>query len=190
MNNPYEIKKVEADKYTGAQISLQNSLIQLLLENKIAKINVRQLCQKATVARSSFYAYYENISILLDEVEDNFVSRLAKLDIKITDHDRQVSEDFEYLSMLIDFGYQEKTLINALLIQNYDYHLVYKWKNAIKHHLWERIKPHENSIKTQLEFEMFASEVISAFIFGVKHEGEIHKDDIYEIAAKALKILE
>lgn len=189
MHNPYQLKNTGHHRYTGVQLALQTSLLQLLATHSLASLTVRQLCQQAAVARSSFYAYYENISDLLTEIEDDFVTRLADLDQKIMDPQRQTVDDFKYLSALIDFASQEQNLIQALLIKNYDYQLVNKWKEAIKHHLWERITPLQDTIQTRLVFEMFASGVISAFIFSIQHQDQLTKNDVYEIAAKALKML-
>lgn len=190
MNNPYQVKINSNLKYTGAQIAIQKALIRLLFTNKLEKINVKQICQEAAVARSSFYTYYESISDLLTEIEDSFVNELVILDRKITDENRKTAGDFSYLSKLFDFIEQRKTLIKALLIKNYDYHLVTKWKKAIKYNLWERMQPKDNSLKTQLSFEMFASEVIAAYIFAIDHRNEINDEEIYDLTVKALKILE
>lgn len=189
MNNPYKLK-ISKRKYTGVQLALHDSVIKVLQTNDINKVNVKQLCTEAAVSRSSFYTYYESVSDLIIELEEKFINQLATLDLKIEDSNRIMAKDFNYLSPLIDFVIEHETFIEGFLVKNYDYHLVNKWKQAIKHHLWERIKPSANTVKIQLSFEMFASEIISAFIFGIKHKEEIQKNDIYEIAAKALKLLD
>lgn len=155
--------------YTSAQISLQKALISLLQKTDLLHVQVKDLCQKAHVARSTFYVYYDNTDALLVEAEDWFIGQLAAKDEEITQQQNKKANNFAYFSDLLQFVKQNKKLLQALLINNYDHRLVEKWKIAIKKNLLKRLKPNALSIEQELILEMVASEVISAFVFYLEH---------------------
>ena len=49
---------------------LQDALLELLEEKSLEKITVTQVCSKADVNRSTFYAYYQDVGELLSELVD------------------------------------------------------------------------------------------------------------------------
>jgi AcrR family transcriptional regulator len=103
MKNPFAYQ-IEEKSYTSAQIALRQALIALLLNKKLEQISVKALCEQAAVARSTFYAYYENTSDLLAETENWFIGSLAKLDQKLTDaKNYQKPDDFNYFANLLAF---------------------------------------------------------------------------------------
>lgn len=190
MKNPFAYQ-IENKTYTSAQIALQQALIALLLSKKLEQISVKALCERAAVARSTFYAYYENTSDLLNETENWFINELAKLDKNLTDQTHyQKPDDFAYFANLLDFVQANQQLLTALLIKNYDHRLVAQWKRAIKNNLFQRIKPAQLTVKDELLFEITASEVISAFIFYLNHLDEIDEQTVLPIIAEQLTILE
>lgn len=188
MNNPYLVQ-INQIKLTSVQKSLQKFLLCLLKQQDLQEISVRSLCEKAQVARSSFYAHYDNTDELLIEIENQLVSRISDLDHDIIDSDRKEADDFTYFSEIIDFIEQKSDELTTLLIRNYNHRLVKKWKKAIKSHLWVRLRLDKTTPKQELIFEMLASEVISAFIFYLKEPNSVKKEDIYEIVAERLKEL-
>ena len=50
---------------------IKNGLLELLKYRKIYDINVRELCDKAGVNRSTFYRHYDNIVDVLDEIVED-----------------------------------------------------------------------------------------------------------------------
>ncbi|MCH3904299.1 MAG: hypothetical protein LKF01_07065 [Lactobacillus sp.] len=190
MKNPYVLDIDAESKYTMAQESLRYGLIDLLNEKSIEQVSVKELCQKSSVARSTFYAYYNNVKDLLVETEDWFIAQLSKLDQNITDPANfKNPQDFGYFYTLLHFIEGKKELLTALVIKNYDHELVEKWKLAIKSNLFKRIQPQKFDLTADLLFEMLASEVISAFIFYLQHLNEkdsLPPEQILQIIANKL----
>ncbi len=54
----------------------RDSLKELLLEKNFGRISVREICERADMNRSTFYAHYVDQSDLLRDVEDEFLSCL------------------------------------------------------------------------------------------------------------------
>ena len=57
-----------------SKILLKNALMDLLGEKgSVAKISVRELCERADLNRSTFYAHYSEPKELLEEVENELL---------------------------------------------------------------------------------------------------------------------
>ena len=93
-------------KLTSAQQALHQGLVTLLNTKKINQVSIKELTQKSNVARSTFYAYYDNIDNLLEEIEDTFIENLNTLDQSITD---SAANNFTYFYEVL--SYVEKIAI-------------------------------------------------------------------------------
>lgn len=67
-----ELVESRRTRYTRA--AMQDALMDLLAERPLARISVKELCERADVNRSTFYAHYENIDELLRDVEDDAIA--------------------------------------------------------------------------------------------------------------------
>lgn len=67
-----EMKMNRKTRYT--RMVLQDSLIELMKEKPISKITIKELCEKADINRSTFYAHYTNQYDLLRKIEDETFS--------------------------------------------------------------------------------------------------------------------
>lgn len=56
---------------------LQEALAALMMEKELHKITVKELTEKADVHRGTFYAHYQDVYALFEQMEDNIVSDLA-----------------------------------------------------------------------------------------------------------------
>lgn len=63
-------------RYT--RMVLKQSLLQLMKEKPIAKISVKELCEKADVNRTTFYAHYNDIQELLEQTEAELFGSIQK----------------------------------------------------------------------------------------------------------------
>lgn len=56
---------------------IKDALLSLLSKNKdISKISIKELCELADINRSTFYAYYNSIFCLLDEIENEIIDKI------------------------------------------------------------------------------------------------------------------
>ena len=78
--NPYQyITNTKEKIYTDAQQSLMKSIIEMNQHDEIYIISVKDLCNHAHVARSTYYAYYNNVNDLQEDIENNLIYNLLKL---------------------------------------------------------------------------------------------------------------
>ncbi|MFA6846158.1 MAG: TetR family transcriptional regulator, partial [Sphaerochaetaceae bacterium] len=61
-------------RYT--RMVLKQSLLSLMKERPITKISVKELCEKADVNRTTFYAHYTAINELLQQIESELMERI------------------------------------------------------------------------------------------------------------------
>lgn len=80
---------------------LQDALMELLEEKPLEKITVTQVCQKADVNRSTFYAYYPDVGALLAELENGVLEQIpASPNPPVTETDREFLDTLErFLTM-------------------------------------------------------------------------------------------
>ena len=64
MTNPQN-KKVKMTK-----LLLKKSLFEYLAEKQITELNVKMICNKAQINRSTFYLHYKSIDDMLNSIKD------------------------------------------------------------------------------------------------------------------------
>lgn len=63
------MKKSNNEAFLLAEKKIQENFIKLLNNKDISKITVKELCEKASINRSTFYAHYMDIYDLLEKLE-------------------------------------------------------------------------------------------------------------------------
>lgn len=67
-----EVKMDRKSRYT--RMVLQDSLIDLMKEKPINKITIKELCERADINRTTFYAHYSDQYDLLHQIEEETLS--------------------------------------------------------------------------------------------------------------------
>lgn len=75
------MKENRKTRYT--RMVLQDSLIELMKEKRISKITIKELCDKADINRSTFYAHYTDQYDLLRKIEDDVLLWLKEAIITV-----------------------------------------------------------------------------------------------------------
>lgn len=95
---------------------IRSAMIELLAEKDISKITVVDIIGKADLSRNTFYAHYQDIYAVLEELEDDFLSEMNRcLDEAV--HNR---EFFDPLPLLRKFQHfvEDSVETNRLLLAN------------------------------------------------------------------------
>ena len=102
-------------KYT--KHALQEALIELLEDHSIAKISVAMLCKEADVNRSTFYAHYESVPQMLEQIENDTMENLQNY---ISSHSAPYDEfNLEQtMFQILTYVSQNHRLFKALLGKN------------------------------------------------------------------------
>lgn len=189
--NPFEdITLLPPASTTDAQQALGQALVELLLQKPFAKISVKALTQTAHVARSTFYAYYQNTDELLADVENKLVLALIDKDDKIRDRNRQSAADFSYFSAVLDYVNDHEMAFAALLKpEDSDQRFIQKWKTGMKYNLWARIRP-EMTTHNKFILELVSAMMIASIRFYLSEHVLPDQDEIYTTVAKTLKLFD
>ena len=110
------------------QAALQNSLIDLLSIKEIGKISIRELAEKADVNRSTFYANYQDIYALLEQLETDVSASLSSLAAEETVSDQQFWEN------VLSYLQQEKKLLRLIFCSPFGGKLASTFQADLENH--------------------------------------------------------
>ncbi|WP_239422101.1 TetR/AcrR family transcriptional regulator [Bacillus sp. CGMCC 1.16541] len=105
-------------KYT--QMVLKESLLTLIKEKPMANITVKELCERADINRSTYYAHYTSPYELLYAIEEEFMDELVQ-----TLNQYNFSEEEEALQMMVklfEFMAEKSDICLILFSENNDAH--------------------------------------------------------------------
>ena len=88
------VRQDRKTRYT--KMVLQDSLIELLKEKPISKITIKELCEKADINRTTFYAHYTDQYDLLRKIEEETLSWVKDAAIRLIDE----TEKNEMMSLI------------------------------------------------------------------------------------------
>ena len=133
---------------------LKESLLDLLKEKSIASITIKEICTKADINRSTFYAHYSSQYDLLDSIDDEFtedmVKTLNQYNFSKEDEAYQMTEKiFEYIASKSD-------ICRILLSENTEVQFQKKGMMIAKEYILKNFIPHK-----QVDAETF--EYLSIF---------------------------
>ncbi len=95
---------------------IRSALIELLAEKDISKITVVDIVRRADLSRNTFYAHYQDVYAVLEELEDDFISEMNQcLDEAI--QNRAFTEPLPLLQKFQRFV-EQNVETNRLLLAN------------------------------------------------------------------------
>ena len=99
------MEKRDDRRVTMTKRLLKDALIELLRQQSIYQISIRELCQRADVNRTTFYKYYGSQFDLLADMEDDIV---AFVNSTVTQHEtspeRIIRATCDYLEENLEFA--------------------------------------------------------------------------------------
>ena len=96
-------KKAGVDMDESRRVKLTKKMIKealaaLMCEKEFARITVKELCEKADVNRSTFYAYYSDTAAVIKEIEEDILMQLPDLgSADIEESNSKIFALFEYI---------------------------------------------------------------------------------------------
>lgn len=78
-------------KFSNTAKKMRSAILELLSKKDFTEITVSDVCEKAKVNRSTFYAHYDNTAELVGELEDELISRFVEQNADLVD--KQVIKD-------------------------------------------------------------------------------------------------
>ncbi|MCR4673522.1 MAG: TetR/AcrR family transcriptional regulator [Lachnospiraceae bacterium] len=107
---------------------LKSSLIELMNNNPISKITIKDICEQAELSRSTFYLHYKDQYDLLYEVENEVITT-------VIEQLKKISPDMDPLLSIRDFieyVHKEDHIFRILLCRQENYHFQEKFMEQLK----------------------------------------------------------
>lgn len=155
MNEKTDLRVIKTDK------ALFNALLELMKEKTFEEIKVSDICNKALVNRSTFYAHYvdkyELLVKLIDDLKLNLLTELQK-----NENDFNSKAFFmNMLELIIDHIDEKRDTYSAILVNNRNGILMDILLSVANNYLNEKIEHEKNSINPNIP-----SEIITKFYLG------------------------
>ena len=143
--------------------ALFNALLELMKDKTFEEIKVSDVCSKALVNRSTFYAHYndkyELLIALIDGLKKNLLS-----DLKTNENDINTKEYFmKMLELLINHIDQKRNIYTAILINNRNGILMNILLDVINKDVSERIK-NKSTVSANIPSAIIAKFYLGAII--------------------------
>ena len=112
-----------------SKMLLKNAMLELLKEKKaVNKITVKELCERAELNRSTFYAHYGEPKDLLSEIEDELISSVTNHLGKIGDSD-DIANAHSYILSFLNYIRNNDKPFRTLLVETADTSFKNKFMN-------------------------------------------------------------
>ena len=98
---------------------LKDSLIELMEDKHISKISVKELCDKADVNRSTFYAHYSDVYDLLRQMENELFENLSVF-LAEQQYDDKIPVSESKLEQILKFIGKDDRTLRVLIGENSD----------------------------------------------------------------------
>lgn len=130
-----------APEPTPARESIESALLAYMRQTckPAAAASVTEICRRAFVARSTFYANYRNVDEVLETIENRLVRDILDCSESMVDLRAGPESAVASCSNVFALIREREQMFRTLLLDVPDTRFVDKWKKAISHHFWRRL---------------------------------------------------
>ena len=184
-------------KYHNSSIKMNNALINLLDKKDFEDITVKEICQAASVNRSTFYLHYENTYDLLKETIENlykdFFSRYDS-NLSMDRINNKSNDDLflitpKYLKPYLSFVQDNKKIFKLMYFKNE----VFNGRNMYEDWLDKIFRPILSKFNVKNEEEQsyimlfHLQGLIGLIMEWVKNDCKMPIDDLINVIQKCIK---
>ena len=114
------MKEMKLDRKTRyTRKALADSLVELMKDKPFTKITIRELCEKADINRTTFYAHYHDQYDLLRQIEEETLGSIEGM-LNKYDTKRSKREVLEMVEEILEFIAGNSSSLQVLLSENGD----------------------------------------------------------------------
>ena len=174
-------KHIEKTQQTKEK--LINAFWELYCENKIEKITVKAITDKAGYYRSTFYEYFSDVYELLEEIEKNLLIKHRSVMEEVCK-----TKDLSHVKELAFVFCRENAEVLAILLgPNGDP----EFYSAIKKHILRCIKEilhvDSDSKEVQIALEIVSGAIISVLTYWYQHQDTVDLHELFDTVVKFVK---
>lgn len=187
--NPYGyVCDLQVQKVTPAQEAMETALLLLLDEKELHQISVKEVCQRANVARSTFYTYYDVIDDCLQAIENRFLHEIIAMTTALENRENLDGIDLSFFEETLGYLKDNQRLLYLFMIKRYNSRFVNRWKDAIKYHLYQQIPSRISDKNRELTLEIIASGTIGAYQYWLKNPYELDSGYVKQLFRRTLEV--
>lgn len=187
--NPYGyVRDLQVQKVTPAQEAMETALLLLLDEKELHQISVKEVCQRANVARSTFYTYYDVIDDCLQAIENRFLHEIIAMTTALENRENLDGIDLSFFEETLGYLKDNQRLLYLFMIKRYNSRFVNRWKDAIKYHLYQQIPSRISDKNRELTLEIIASGTIGAYQYWLKNPYELDSGYVKQLLRRTLEV--
>lgn len=162
--------------------NLYEALLYLLKDKTFEEIKVSDICEKALINRSTFYAHYNDKYELFADLIEDLKSSLAK-ELSTNSNISNSKEYYlEMLKIFLDHVEKEKDIYNAIIIHNQNSVIIDMVYDTLKEDIKNRLaveKSHEkNNIPRDIIAKFYLGAVLNVGTEWLKNPSRYSKQDI------------
>lgn len=161
------------DKTSNTERAIETEFMREYAAKDFDRITVKELCANVPVARTTFYAHYQNTDEVLEAVEDRLISRLVAVADEVSGGDLRRMDFTEFIDRTMAYVTSEWESFRALLIIQPDRRFEDKWKAAIKRHFHLRYPGKVMLANYDLIAEVAASAVLGGYRYWMEHPDDV-----------------
>lgn len=189
--NPYKTQTVVKQNVLNmTKIKIKEAFLELYKIKSFQRITVKDICQKAYVARTTFYHYYKNIVEVIEEIEDEVINKLILINDDILNADIKDLKSMEFFEKTINYIDKNFNLFYLFLVKQPNIRFIDKWKKGIKYHFYHKCSKENCNINIELVIEMIASAAISGYTYWILNKDKVKRDSSNEIICMFLTAIQ
>ncbi len=144
-------RKKKDKRWIRTKLAIRDAFSQLLVEKDISKITVKEITEIAFINRNTFYAHYENVYALLNEIEDELLEVLKDL-LDTIDFFEVQDNMYIVLKKITAIVYADVDFYSRLINSTSASNLIKKIKDYLKTSLISQIKEKTNLDDNALDY--------------------------------------
>ena len=189
--NPYKTHTfVKQNVLNMTKMKIKEAFLELYKIKNFQSITVKDICQKAYVARTTFYHYYKNIVEVIEEIEDEVINKLILINDDILNADIKDLKSMEFFEKTINYIDKNFNLFYLFLVKQPNIRFIDKWKKGIKYHFYDKCSKENCNINIELAIEMIASAAISGYTYWISNKDKVKRESSNEIICMFLTAIQ
>ena len=168
------------DDSMNTKDAIKGQFMELYKQKAFERITVKELCAQTPVARTTFYAHFQNTDEVKGEIEDGLMAGLVNMPKMDLDEFLQAVQ--QYIKANWDGFY-------TFLICQPNHRFIEKWKDGIKLNFSRRYPEMEQRDDAELIGETIASAMIGLYTYWMKHPEKVDVDEMVAMLSKTEQIL-
>ncbi len=165
---------------------LYEALLELLKNQTFEEIKVSDICSKALVNRSTFYAHfndkYELVSSFMNDLKDELTSELKNID-------KNISLKEYYLKLIEVFLNHidgQEDVYKSILINNRNSIIMDMMYNTIAEDIKVRVKNNDLNVPDELFISYYLGAIVNVGIDWLKNNKKYSKEEMLEYLDKLM----